>query len=431
MASSSADKSQQTYLFLSQVYVPDPASVGQHVADAAAEMARRGYRVVTLTASRGYDDPSVKYPLRETINGVEVRRIPLSSFGKRSIALRLLGGCLFMLQAIVRGLFVRRLSCIVVSTSPPMCSLAAMIIGFVRRVPIKYWVMDLNPDQMIQLGKIKEQSLPARLFNAFNKAILKRAADVVVLDRFMSQRVLAKRDVQDKITILPPWPHEDQLQRIEHANNPFRVTHGLAGKFVIMYSGNHSIASPLTTILQAAVRLKSEPRLLFMFIGGGLGKKEVEQVIRDDAPGNIVSLPYQPLSEIKYSLSAADVHLVSLGEELVGIIHPCKIYGAMAVGRPILLLGPAPSHASEIIEHDRLGWHVKHGDVEGMVAAIQRMLATPEGELNAMGSRAQQAIESRLSKRTLCGAFCDVLERAPGQAHVAARAPEPAGQSLS
>src|SRR5262245_7056434 len=139
----------RTLLILSQVYPPDPASVGQHIADAAVEMRRRGWRVVVLAAARGYDDPSVRYPRRELREGVQVRRLPLSSFGKGSIPMRLLGGTLFMLQCIARGLFVRRLACIMVSTSPPMCSLAAMTIGALRRVPIKYWVMDLNPDQMI------------------------------------------------------------------------------------------------------------------------------------------------------------------------------------------------------------------------------------------------------------------------------------------
>ena len=57
-----AGESKPTLLVLSQVYVPDPASVGQHMADAAQSMAARGYRVRVLTAGRGYDDPSVKYP---------------------------------------------------------------------------------------------------------------------------------------------------------------------------------------------------------------------------------------------------------------------------------------------------------------------------------------------------------------------------------
>ena len=45
--------------------MPDPASVGQHLHDTAAEVARRGYGVRVVTASRGYDAPEQKFPLRE------------------------------------------------------------------------------------------------------------------------------------------------------------------------------------------------------------------------------------------------------------------------------------------------------------------------------------------------------------------------------
>ena len=78
-----------TLLVLSQVYVPDPASVGQHMADAAQEMAHRGWRVVVLTSRTGYDDPAITYPAREVRQGVEIRRLSWASFGKRSIAARL------------------------------------------------------------------------------------------------------------------------------------------------------------------------------------------------------------------------------------------------------------------------------------------------------------------------------------------------------
>src|SRR5262245_21978165 len=97
--------SPKTLLVLSQVYPPDPASVGQHMADAAAEMARRGWRVVVLTSNRGYNDPSIKYKPREILDGVEVRRLPFSSFGKKHFALRILAAVLFMMQCIILGVF--------------------------------------------------------------------------------------------------------------------------------------------------------------------------------------------------------------------------------------------------------------------------------------------------------------------------------------
>ena len=182
------------------------------MADAAQELARRGHRVVVMTSDRGYDDPSTRYPRRETLGGVEVRRIPLTSFGKRSIAVRLLGGVSFTIQAIARGLFLRPLDAVVVSTAPPMASVAAVVIGALRRAPIKYWVMDLNPDQSIALGVVRERSLMARVFDRLNRLVLRRASDVVVLDRFMAERVNRKLDVQPKLTIIPPCPHEDHLE---------------------------------------------------------------------------------------------------------------------------------------------------------------------------------------------------------------------------
>ncbi|RMH10900.1 MAG: glycosyltransferase WbuB [Planctomycetota bacterium] len=409
-----------TILIISQVYVPDPASVGQHMHDAAAELVRRGYRVVVLTSGRGYDDPTVKYKARETLDGVEIRRTALSSFGKKSIPLRVLAQLIFLVQCVARGLFVRDLQGVLVSTSPPMASVAALIVRFFRRVPLVYWVMDLNPDQMVELGKLKPNSPLVKLFNMFNRYILRRARAVVALDRFMAERLNRKLDVSDKLDIMPPWAHDSALEVVPHESNPFRAEHGLGsgpeGKFCVMYSGNHGFSTPVVTVLEAAVRMQDRENLRFFFIGGGVGKKDVRETIEKHKPTNIVDLPYQPFDRIKYSLSAADVHLVSVGDDVVGVVHPCKVYGAMAVARPILLLGPDPCHVSDIIREHKIGWHIKHGDVEGAIATIDQILATPREELEAMGKRARRLIEDELSMNKLLGAFCDVVERAiPGR----------------
>jgi len=411
--------SKRTLLVLSQVYVPDPASVGQHVADAAAEMARRGYPVRVLASARGYDNPRNKYPLKERRDGVDVRRLPLSSFGKKSIPVRLLGAGMFLSQALVRGLFTPRLGSILVSTSPPMCSIVAVIISKLRGVPITYWLMDLNPDQVVALGKWEEKSLPVRIFRWMNRRIWGNASDVVALDRFMAERVTRRMDISNKLHVMPPWPLEDYGEPVKHESNPFRAKHNLggtsgvdpAGKFVFMYSGNHGPTNPIKTLLDAAVRLKDDKRLVFMFVGGGIGKKEVEETIKAHPDASIISLPYQPMSELRYSLSAADVHLVTVGDEAVGIVHPCKVYGAMAVARPVLLLGPRPCHVSEILDQHGIGWHVSHGDVEGCVKTIREIADSPRERLEKMGATAQEVIRGSLSKNALCGRFCDVMEK--------------------
>src|SRR2546423_6112467 len=93
-----ANRKPKTLLIISQVFVPDPASVGQHMADVAFEMARRGHRVKVYASARGYEDPSRHYPLQESLHGADIRRLDFASFGKKSTLSRILGTVSFMTQ---------------------------------------------------------------------------------------------------------------------------------------------------------------------------------------------------------------------------------------------------------------------------------------------------------------------------------------------
>ena len=85
-----------TILIITQAFPPDPASGGQHMSEAAAELSARGFRVVVLTADRGYDDPSRRYKRRETRENLTIHRFPFSSLGKRSLLHRVFGGVAFL-----------------------------------------------------------------------------------------------------------------------------------------------------------------------------------------------------------------------------------------------------------------------------------------------------------------------------------------------
>lgn len=397
----------KTFVFITQTYVPDPAAVGQHLADAAEELARRGHEVIVFTSSRGYDDPSVEYPRRERVRGVDVRRIPFSSFGKDSIPMRVAGGLAFVAQAIVRSLAGRRIDAVVISTSPPMASIAALAIGAMRRPRVKYWVMDVNPDQIVALGMARAGSLSVRAFEWLNRRMLSRADDVIVLDRFMADRLARKLDIGGKVSVLPPWPAEDPDHVVEHGDNPFRRAHVPPGRRVLMYSGNHGPSNPLTTILEAARRVADDPRLLFMFVGGGVGKEEVDR----HGGENVISLPYQPLADLRYSLAAADVHIVTVGDAIPGIVHPSKVYGAMAMARPILLVGPAENHVADILADHDIGWHVGHGDVAGAERVLREIASMSADSLREMGQRAREVMVARGGKARSVARVCDVLER--------------------
>lgn len=418
------DIQQPVLLVITQVYVPDPAALGQHLHDLAREVAGRGIDVRVLASARGYDNAESVYPKRETRDGVVIRRFGAASFGKRSLLFRIIAQFSLLIQAFVYGVFTRKLHGVLISTSPPFASAVAMAIALFRRVPILYWVMDINPDQAVSLGLFSERSLPVRLFERLNRRILRKASTVVVLDPLMERRLLDKlppgerESLKQKILVVPPWPLDDRLRRIPHSENVFRIRQGWQDKCVAMYSGNHAISHPIATVLEAAERLAPErPDILFAFIGGGKRKPEVEAAIEKQRaqgePVNIVSLPYQPLERLAESLSAADVHLVSIGNESVGIVHPCKIYGALALAKPVLLLGPRRNHFTHRLEGessdnpwDAVGKQVEHGDIEGMVAAIRALADLTEEERERLGACGQSLIAG-LSKDRLCGLLAD------------------------
>lgn len=397
-------------LLVTQVYLPDPASVGQHMADSAEEMVRRGWQVTVLTSARGYDNPAQVFPAHEKRNGVNIIRLPFSSFGKKTLVHRLSGQSLFCIQAILRGLFLLKIDAILVTTSPPIGGLVGWFISLLRRVPFHFWVMDLNPDQAIQQGIVSATSLPARVFDFINHRLLHRASTVIPMDHFMADRLAAKvPSSRSKMHIIAPWPMEDSLEIIPKDDNPFIREHALEGKFLIMYSGNHSVVHPLDTILEAALALQERTDLLFVFIGGGKGKAAIDKLLEEKAPRNILSLPYQALDRIKYSLSAADIHLVSMGAPMVGCVHPCKFYGAMSLAKPILYLGPENSHIGELLEEVEMGWQVNHGDPEMMIETIKSISALPKEELLAYGQRGKAKIEAALSRQQLCETFCEII----------------------
>lgn len=398
----------QKILLVSQVYAPDPAAVARLMADVGTELAARGHEVVVVTADRGYDNPAVKYARRGTADGVEILRLPFCSFGKGSMALRVLGGVSFTLQAALRAMTIPKLDTIVVSTSPPMASLSAVILGALRRVRVVYWPMDLNPDQAVSLGLADERGLSVRLFEWLNRIILRRADVVIALDRAMGLRLERKRPIADKLTIVPPWPEEDGIEPVPHAENLFRKEHGLDGKTVIMYSGTLGPSNPVDTILRAAERFEDDPRLLFLFVGGGTGMADVKARNRP----NVRCLPYEPLARMRFSLSAGDVQLVSLGDEMAGIVHPCKVYGAMSTSRPILFLGPPGSHIADMMSEADFGWHVRHGDVDGAVRAIREILSLDAGSLEERGAQGRALIDRGRTRVISCGRVCDAVESA-------------------
>jgi glycosyltransferase involved in cell wall biosynthesis len=151
-------------------------------------------------------------------------------------------------------------------------------------------------------------------------------------------------------------------------------------RFVVMYSGNHSPCHPLDTLLEAAKRLEDDPGIAFCFVGGGTEWRKIALSTLHSPLSTLRCLPYQPFNELSGSLSAADLHVVVMGDPFVGLVHPCKIYNILSIGAPVLYIGPRPSHVTALFDqlHGRYQYYfAAHGDVEAVLRAIEQARRQP------------------------------------------------------
>ena len=208
--------------------------------------------------------------------------------------------------------------------------------------------MDLNPDEAIAAGWLKEGSLPARTLAAMLKSSLDHADGIIALDHFMKGRIVAKGVRPELVTVLPPWARDEEVYYDQQGREAFRREHGLTDSFVVMYAGNHSPCHPLQTLMDAARQLSERKDIVFLFVGGGSEQEKVRQFAARYALGNVGACLIRAPRRFRRLLSAADLHTVVMGDAFVGIVHPCKLYNILRIGSPFLYIGPKKSHVSEI-----------------------------------------------------------------------------------
>ena len=366
-------------LLLNEYFYPDVASTAQHCTDLALALARDGHEVEVVTGRHGYDAPGGILPRDETWKGIRIFRVPNLGLGKTVRWQRAAHFASFLVACAWRLLWLRPYNRLIAMTTPPLLSFLAALFTRVKGGNLSVWVMDLNPDEAVAAGWLEPGGLPHRFLEGLLRYSLKRAETIVVLDHFMRERIMAKGVAADSVVVLPPWSHDGAVQYDPEGRSEFRRKHGLEGKFVVMYSGNHSPCHPLHTLLEAAesIQLRSAvgTPIAFCFIGGGSELAKVKDFARTRNLTNVVCLPYQPVEKLAASLSAADLHVVVMGDAFVGTVHPCKIYNILRLGVPLLYIGPPQSHITEILPPRAAGdWaHVfRHGDAERVAICIRQ-----------------------------------------------------------
>lgn len=399
-------------LILTQVFYPDTVSVSQHLTDLAEHLSAHSYDVNVFSSRYPYEGKFMKYSPYEEYKGINIHRLRQTKLGKNNTTYRIIDFLTFYISIGWKLLFIRKKEYDVVigTTVPPLLSFFAILVTRIKSIPFYYWVMDLQPELSIESGLIKKESISAKVLTKIGNYSIRNSEKIFSLDRFMTDYLITRGAVIEKIYTIPVWPVIDSIYTGERKVNPFRIENGFGDRIVVMYSGNHAYVHPLDTLLESANALRNDDRFVFVFVGGGVRKKDVEQFKTLHKLENIIQLPFQPRSNIHFSLGSSDIQVVIMGDGQTGYTHPNKIYGALFIGKPIVYIGPERSHVTDILSKLPQNIIVNHGDAKQLVSHLLDFAAFDQKDKDAIGLRNRQYAIDNFSPEVLKSKMLQAIE---------------------
>ncbi len=400
-------------LLLNQTFYPDQLATSQHVTDLALFLKERGHEVLVLTDRSDYETCKKNYAKYEEYRGIKIYRVRGAVFGKRSFLHRAFDGALFHLTVFFKLWRMPRPDLIVSFTSPPLIGVTGSFFAWLRDIRSVQWLMDINPDAAIEVGYLKRNSLFSRALLWLFGTSLRLNHGIVVLDRWMKEKITRRGIAQSKVIIIPPWPVQSPHGKAELNANAAKKEFGWEGRTIFLYSGNHSIVHPLDTLLQGILALRGNGAAHFVFAGGGLRVCDVTRFKKEHNLDTIEQISRQPREALANLLAAADVHLVVLGPHMSGLVHSSKIYGVLLAGKPFIFIGPKDSHVVDLLGEVKMGYHVEHGDIVGFLAAVEKVRSLRKEELIAGAVINRAVVERSYTRDYVCQKFLEALAMAP------------------
>lgn len=235
-------------------------------------------------------------------------------------------------------------------SNPPMATLLPLFC----KNPFTVLIYDIYPDALLEFNIFKSDSSFIKFWKKANIKVYSRAKRVYTLTEGMKNKLSTYVNT-DKIEVVPIWTDNDFLKPINKTDNKFLKEQNLEDKFIVMYSGNLGKSHPIEVLVEIAKELKEHKKLFFLIIGGGDKFELVKQKIKEYKLNNIRLLEWQPTELLPYTLSAADLGVVSLGVEATDLSIPSKTYNLMSVGVPILCIANKNAALSLLVKQHENG----------------------------------------------------------------------------
>ena len=404
-------------LVLAHYFYPDVASTGQILTELCEKLQNK-FDVTVVCAVPSYTGKIEEKYKKETLyfekyKKIDIIRVKVSEFDKSNKISRIKNILDYFFNAIKAIKKSGKQELIFTISQPPILGgLLGVYAKRKKKAKLVYNIQDFNPEQTMSV-KYSKNKLLLKILMFLDKRSCKKSDLIITVGRDM-QETLEKRFNNKNVpnnVVINNWINEKEVYPIEKNNKKiveFKKKYNLEDKFVIMYSGNIGLSYDLENIVKIMAEFKDD-NVAYVFVGEGSVKNKLVDYVEENKLNNFYFIPYQPKSELVYSLNTADIHLVTNAKGIKGVSVPSKIYGVMATNIPILGILEEGSEAYKIIEDSKCGIIAETGNYEQIRNEIKQLVEQKHEYIKKCNT-GRAYLEERFTKDKSINMYIDVLE---------------------
>jgi colanic acid biosynthesis glycosyl transferase WcaI len=241
------------------------------------------------------------------------------------------------------------------------------------------------------------------------RRLLRRSDVVVVISEDFLPQLQRWNVDSSRVVVIENWaPLEEVPQRPQ--DNAWAREHGLAGRYVLLYSGTLGFKHDPSLLLELA-RWAGRRDALVVVVSEGPGADWLAEQGRGE-PGLRI-LRYQPHDRLPQVLASAAVLVAVLEPEAGAFSVPSKILTYLCAGRPLLASLPVGNLAARVVERSGGGIVVPPGDLHAFLGAAEELLGDPQRR-EELSRHARAYAEVTFDIDVVTARFEEVFERAAG-----------------
>ena len=375
---------------LCQVFYPDKTSTSQLLHGLFLHLQTVGWEIEIICGfPTTYEKTSS--PRREIVDKIRIRRCGFALPLKRAFVFRFLTYISYTVSALWAVWNTPKDRILLGISNPPFTLHILALVSWATQRRFFFYVHDLHPEGLVAINRLSEDNLLTKIWYWLNKKSYHRAEKVFVLGRDMMKSLSKNYRLNaDRVCYVPHWsPSTCPPTSIVRPREGIG-TKKSRDRFIVQYAGNMGIWHDINTLVEAANLLRDNTDIQFHFIGNGLRRDEAHARAQHYGLDNVSWQPFVPIDQLANTLSTCDVSLVSLRSELAGIAVPCKLYGILAAGKPVIAQVPRESEIALTVEEQSCGIVVSPNDPGALSEAILHFFTNPlelrECGVNALNS---------------------------------------------